>query len=119
RAILRSTAYWLAQRNTTIRRRLMDFWNNYPELRIEELPLASLWDRLFMQCICDQLPAEVPPFRIYWIVDALDECEPNERLAFTKMLAELGQEHCGVPFRLLFLSRYVTDIARVVDTELI
>lgn len=117
-AILRSTAYWLAQRNDTIRRRLLKFLNSYPELRIEELPLATLWDRLFMQCICDP-PADAPPFRIYWIIDALDECESGSRFAFTKMLAELGEEHCGVCFRLLFLSRYVSDIAKVADTETI
>ena len=117
-AILRSTAYWLAQRNDTIRRRLLEFLNNYPELRIEELPLATLWDRLFMQCICDP-PADAPPFRIYWIIDALDECESSSRLAFTKMLAELGEEHCGVCFRLLFLSRYVSDIAKVADMAMI
>ena len=116
-AILRSTAYWLAQRNETIRRRLMKFVEDYPELRIDEIPLASLWDRLFMQCICDRPPAEVSPFRIYWIVDALDECDAAQRLAFTKMLAELGGEHCGVTFRLLFLSRYVNDIAKVAGTE--
>ena len=115
--ILRSTAYWLAQRNETIRRRLMKFVDDYPELRVDEIPLASLWDRLFMQCICDRPPADVPAFRIYWIVDALDECDASQRLAFTKMLAELGGEHCGVTFRLLFLSRYVNDIAKVAETE--
>src|SRR5208282_3172759 len=34
-------------------------------------------------------------------------------------LAELGEEHCGVCFRLLFLSRYVSDIAKVADTAMI
>lgn len=116
-SILRSTAYWLAQRNEIIRKRLMELCDNYPELRIEELPLASLWDRLFMQRICDRLPPDVPPFKIYWVIDALDECESNS--AFTKMLAELGEEHCGVSFRLLFLSRYVPEIAKVADTALI
>ena len=117
--ILRSTAYWLGLRNDTIRRRLLDFANNYPELRIDELPLESLWDRLFMQCICDRPPAGVVPFRIYWIIDALDECESISRVEFTKMLTELGEEHCGVCFRVLFLSRYVPDIAKVVETVMI
>src|SRR5271169_727435 len=37
-AILRSTAYWLAQRNDLIRKKLLELVNNYPESRIEELP---------------------------------------------------------------------------------
>jgi WD40 repeat protein len=115
-AILRSTAYWLSQRNDTIRKRLMELYNNYPDLRIEELPLPSLWDRLFMQCICDRPSADTPPFRIYWIIDALNECETNQRMAFTKMLTELSEEHCGVCFRLLFLSRFVLDITKVAET---
>ena len=116
-AILRSTAYWLAQRNEIIRRRLMKLVDDNPDLRIEEIPLASLWDRLFMHCICNRPPADVPMFRIYWIVDALDECDASQRFAFTKMLAEIGGEHCDVTFRLLFLSRYDNDIARLAETE--
>src|SRR5579871_1297626 len=98
-SILRSTAYWLAQRNDTIRWRLMEVLSKYPELRIEELPLASLWDRLFMNCICDAPPAGIVPYRIYWVIDALDECDSNQRASFTKMLAELGEEHCGISFK--------------------
>lgn len=114
-SILRSTAYWLAQRNDTIRQRLTELVSKDRELRIEELPLASLWDRLFMNCICHPSPAEVAPFRIYWVIDALDECEPSLRGKFTKMLAELGEDHCGVSFKVLFLSRFVPDISKVVE----
>jgi hypothetical protein len=69
-----------------------------------------------MQCICDRPPADAALFRIYWIIDVLDECESTSRFAFTKVLAKLGEEHCGVCFKLLFLSRYIPDIAKVSDT---
>ena len=68
-----------------------------------------------MQCICDRLPSDTTSFRIYWIIDALDECEINQRMAFTRMLAELNEERRGVCLRLLFLSRYVADIAKVAN----
>src|SRR5579859_887113 len=40
-AILRSTAFWLAQRNEVIRRRLLEFAEHCSDLRIDELPLPS------------------------------------------------------------------------------
>jgi WD40 repeat protein len=112
-SILRSTAYYLAQRNETIRKRLMHFVSNYPDLRLDELPLPSLWDRLFMSCICDPSPDINAPFTVYWVIDALDECEIASRTTFMKLLTELGEEHCGVSFRLLVLSRFVQDVAKI------
>ena len=75
-------------------------------LKAMDARTAVLWKKIFVDTL---LKFDIQR-RVYWIIDALGECEASERLPFLSFLADISRSTSC--FKVIIFSRYSRDIAR-------
>ena len=101
--LLRSIAFQLSEQDMTMRQWLLD--ESAADLEIQSARLGYIWQKLFVNGLLRQESSEP----MYWIIDAIDEAEPNELALFLSLLSDL--QHSKIPVKVFIFSRYSRDIA--------
>ena len=103
KALMRSIAWQIACVNDDVSSAYADVQSL--GLVLAESKTGLLWKRLFADVLFSIKLANP----VYWIIDALDECDPIERIAFLNFVGEISRSKTQV--KIIFLSRYLRDIA--------
>lgn len=102
-SLLRSLAYQMAERDNSLCRALVRLCGQ--GLKAIDARSAVLWKKLFV----DTLLTNHVQRPIYWVVDALDECDASERGSFLNFIADISRSPSC--FKVILFSRYARDIA--------
>lgn len=102
-SLLRSLAFQMAERDTSSCRALLKLCEQGQ--KVTDARTVSLWKKLFV----DTLLRNDDQRQVYWIIDALDECDTSERLPLLNFLGDISwSPSC---FKVIIFSRYSRDIA--------
>ncbi|KAL8965933.1 MAG: hypothetical protein Q9183_003611, partial [Haloplaca sp. 2 TL-2023] len=93
--LLRSLAYQVATTIPDFRTQLEKLADD--TVRLEKAEGRAIWQKLFISKLC-KIRLQKP---IYWIIDALDECEAPEKLL--TLLSSIDSSRC--PLRVMLVSR--------------
>lgn len=102
-SLLRSFAFQMAERDIESCKQLFRLCEQ--GVKVLDSKVGVIWKRLFVDTLL-KIRAERP---VYWIIDALDECDVSERTIFLNFLTELSRSSSC--FKTVILSRYCRDIA--------
>ena len=102
-SLLRSLAFQMAEHDGRLCKGLARVYAQGS--KVVDARTAVLWKKIFLDTL---LKIDIQR-RVYWIVDALDECDASERLPFLSFLADISRSsNC---FKVIIFSRYSRDIA--------
>ena len=101
--LLRTLAYQLAKQDDNVREALLYLFAE--GLDLKNTKLAYIWQKLFCNGILCLQPSEP----IYWVLDGIDEAEPEPMLLLLSLLADLQRSATSV--KVVFLSRYTRELS--------